>query len=252
MKTLDQEIARLAAQYLPLAARLLREAIRIPADYVDRAPEDGGDPLCGQSNHEGPRLEALKAAIVEIGAVRRPEDVGFDAFGNLVWALEDDEDGVPAREKRVIYWDGHCDTVGALREQWVALGLPPERLHTTGQVPPDAVPRALAAMDVGTLPLPWTEHFAYYASPIKLFEYMAAGCVVLASDLPGTAEVVRNGESALLVPPGDAAALAGALRRLIADRDLCERLRAQARRDVEQYAWAARAARIRAFVEGDR
>jgi glycosyltransferase involved in cell wall biosynthesis len=147
---------------------------------------------------------------------------------------------------------GPDEGIAALREQWAALGLPPERLHTTGQVPPDAVPRALAAMEVGTLPLPWTEHFAYYASPIKLFEYMAAGCVVLASSLPGTAEVVRDGESALLVPPGDAAALADAIRRLVADRDLCERLRAQARRDVEQYAWAVRAARIRAFVEGNR
>jgi glycosyltransferase involved in cell wall biosynthesis len=148
---------------------------------------------------------------------------------------------------------GGPDTgIGVLREQWVALGLPPERLHSTGQVPPDTVPRALAAMDVGTLPLPWTEHFAYYASPIKLFEYMAAGCVVLASDLPGTAEVVRDGESALLVPAGDTAALAGALQRLAADPDLCERLRAQARRGVEQYVWAARAARIRAFVEETR
>ena len=58
--TLDERIAACAARDLPLAVRILREAIRIPADYVDRSPEQGGDPLCGLSNHEGPRLEYLR------------------------------------------------------------------------------------------------------------------------------------------------------------------------------------------------
>jgi len=140
--------------------------------------------------------------------------------------------------------------VQSLREQWAALGLPPDRLHAVGQVPPDDVPRHLAAMDVGAMPLPWTEHFAYYASAIKLFEYMAAGCAVLASNLPSTAEVVRDGESALLPPPGDVAAFADALLRLWRDRDLCARLGAQAQQDAQHYTWDARAARIRAFIEG--
>jgi glycosyltransferase involved in cell wall biosynthesis len=137
----------------------------------------------------------------------------------------------------------------ALRGQWAARGLPPERLHGVGQVPPDAVPRYMAAMDVGVLPLPWTEHFAYHASALKLFEYMAAGCAVLASDLPSTAEVLRAGETGLLVPPGDATALADALQRLYADRDLCRRLGERAQIDVQQYTWSARAARIQAFIE---
>jgi glycosyltransferase involved in cell wall biosynthesis len=138
----------------------------------------------------------------------------------------------------------------ALREQWAARGLAPERLHSAGQVAPDAVPRYLAAMDAGVLPLPWTEHFAYHASALKLFEYMAAGCAVLASNLPSTAEVLRDGETGLLVPPGDATALADALQRLYVDRDLGRRLGEQARIDVQQYTWSARAARIRAFIEG--
>jgi glycosyltransferase involved in cell wall biosynthesis len=140
--------------------------------------------------------------------------------------------------------------VQLLREQWAALDLPPDRLRAVGQVPPGDVPRHLAAMDVGAMPLPWTEHFAYYASAIKLFEYMAAGCAVLASNLPSTAEVVRDGESALLPPPGDVEAFAAALLRLWGDRDLCARLGAQAQRDAEHYTWDARAARIRAFIEG--
>jgi len=118
MASLDDRIAALAARDLPLAARILREAIRIPADHVDRPVEEGGDPLCGLSNHEGPRMEYLKRMVVEAGAVRRPEDVAFDAYGNLVWVVQDEADGIPARDKKVVYMDGHVDTVNALRSQW--------------------------------------------------------------------------------------------------------------------------------------
>jgi acetylornithine deacetylase/succinyl-diaminopimelate desuccinylase-like protein len=118
MSNLDSRVAELAARDLPLAARILKEAIRIPADHVDRPADAGGDPLCGLSNHEGPRLEYLLRALVEIRAVARPEDAGFDEYGNLVWSVEDRSDGIPAREKRVVYMDGHTDTVKALRPQW--------------------------------------------------------------------------------------------------------------------------------------
>jgi acetylornithine deacetylase/succinyl-diaminopimelate desuccinylase-like protein len=118
LSSLDAKIADRAARDLPLAVSILKEAIRIPADFVDRPPGQGGDPLCGLSNHEGPRLEYLKRTIVAVGAVRNPPDARFDPFGNLVWTVEDPADGVPARDKRVIVLDGHCDTVRALRPQW--------------------------------------------------------------------------------------------------------------------------------------
>ena len=119
MSKLSDSIAHLAAQDLPLATRILREAIRIPADYVDGSPEHGGDPLCGLSNHEGPRLEYLRDMILNIGAVRRPDDIGYDEYGNLVWTLEDPDDGIPRDRKRVIQLDGHTDTVRSLRRQWL-------------------------------------------------------------------------------------------------------------------------------------
>jgi putative selenium metabolism hydrolase len=116
--SLDAKIAALAARDLPLATEILKEAIRIPADFVDRPLDQGGDPQCGLSNHEGPRLQYLRAKMIEIGAVRHPDDLGFDAFGNLEWSLEDPNDGVPRAQKRVLYLDGHCDTVRALRPVW--------------------------------------------------------------------------------------------------------------------------------------
>ena len=119
MSNLDVRVAALAAQYRPLATEMLAEVIRIPADHVDKAVDQGGDPLCGLSNHEFPRLEYLRKKIIEIKAVRKPEDVGFDAFGNLVWVVEDPEDGIAPELKKVIYLDGHSDTVRALRPQWL-------------------------------------------------------------------------------------------------------------------------------------
>ena len=118
MNDLDGRVAELAARYRPLAEKILKEVIRIPADYVDKPPDEGGDPSCGLSNHEKPRLEYMKRALIEIGGVRRPQDVGYDGFGNLVWTVQDEKDGVPAAKKRVIYWDGHTDTVNALRPAW--------------------------------------------------------------------------------------------------------------------------------------
>ena len=118
MSTLDARIAELAANYLPLASEMLKEAIRIPADYVEKPVDQGGDPACGTSNHEFPRLEYLRKKLIEIKAVRRPEDAFFDEFGNLVWWVEDPNDGIPAAQKKIIYIDGHTDTVKPLRAQW--------------------------------------------------------------------------------------------------------------------------------------
>lgn len=115
---MDEKIRQLAEAYKPLAVEILAEAIRIPADHVDQSAAEGGDPDCGLSNHEGPRLEYLKKRIVEIGAVDGAEDVAFDTFGNLVWTVTDPNDGVPADQKTVIYFDGHSDTVKALRPRW--------------------------------------------------------------------------------------------------------------------------------------
>ena len=114
MTDLYKRIAELAEKYRPLAVEMLKEVIRIPADYVAENPK------CGLSNGEKERLTYLKNKIVEIGAVRDAKDVDFDGFGNLVWTVEDVNDGIPASEKKIIYLDGHSDTVGALRDQWLS------------------------------------------------------------------------------------------------------------------------------------
>jgi len=89
------------------------------------------------------------------------------------------------------------------------------------------IPDLLAAFDLYVFPT-LKEGF-----PNSLLEAMAAGCAVAASDFPGNLEVARHERNALIVPMGDAAALAGAIDRLLRDPELAARLGAQARRDIE-------------------
>ncbi len=149
MSHLDDRIMELARRDRALGAEILAEAIRIPADYVDKPVEEGGDPQCGESNHERPRLEYLMRRIREIKAVERDEDVFFDGFGNLVWTVQDREDEIPESQKRVIYYDGHSDTVKALRAQWAKLGgLDP----FNGVVDKSKIDRDAVVREIGWLP----------------------------------------------------------------------------------------------------
>jgi len=82
---------------------------------------------------------------------------------------------------------------------------------------------------------------------------MAAGVPTVASDLPSLREVVTDGDNALLVPPDDPDALASAIRRLLVNPGLAERIRRTAFGQVQAYTWDARATRIiEAFERLDR
>jgi len=124
-----------------------------------------------------------------------------------------------------------------------------DRVRFVGPVPPRDRWQYLAQASVCVLPLTRST-YGSFTSPLKLFEYMAAARPIVASDLPALREVLRDGENALLVPPEDPAALAAAIRRLLADRALAERLAGQAARDVRAYSWEARGRIIVEFLRG--
>jgi len=85
---------------------------------------------------------------------------------------------------------------------------------------------------------------------LVVLEALAAGLPVVASDIPVFAEYLEDGESALLVPPGDAAALAGALQKLAGDPELRRRLAAGGQPLVERFTWAASARTHREIYAG--
>ncbi len=83
-----------------------------------------------------------------------------------------------------------------------------------------------------------------YTSPLKLFEYLAMGRPIVASDLPAIREILTDGQSALLVPAGDAAALAAAIQRVAGDPALASRLAAGALALAPRFTWDVRAERL--------
>jgi glycosyltransferase involved in cell wall biosynthesis len=176
-----------------------------------------------------------------VGYVGRLETMGMSkGLDVLVRALS----RIASPDLHLCLVGGPLDHASALGRLWVQSGLPAGACHVVDDVPPAQIPLFLAAFDVCAMPLPSTPHFDHHASPLKLFEYMAAGRAIVASALPSVAEVVRHGESALLVPPGDADELAGAIARLREDDALRTRLGDSARREATGYAWSVRAARI--------
>jgi glycosyltransferase involved in cell wall biosynthesis len=107
----------------------------------------------------------------------------------------------------------------------------------TGMVAHTDVPRYMAAADIAVVPYPLLDQ-DIWLSPLKLFEYMAAGNPIIASDVGQLSEWIDDGRNGLLVPPGDVTAMAAAIDRLIRNPDLPSRLGRSAREDaVEKHSW---------------
>jgi glycosyltransferase involved in cell wall biosynthesis len=115
---------------------------------------------------------------------------------------------------------------------------------------PASLPAWLHAADVLLIPPSRAplEQFRNCVLPLKLFAYLAAGRPILAPEAPDTAELLADGENALLVPPGDAEAAAVALDRL-RDPALAARLGAAAYARSAELTWDKRAERIEAFLK---
>lgn len=126
----------------------------------------------------------------------------------------------------------------------------------TGRVPHALVPAYLAAADIGVAPFDAARHaplrLGFYWSPLKIFEYMAAGLPVVAPALPRLQRLVESDREGVLYDPGDPRALDRALTSL-AEKSRRRRLGAAARERVERdFSWrahcAALDARLRALV----
>jgi glycosyltransferase involved in cell wall biosynthesis len=179
-----------------------------------------------------------------VGYLGRLHTIGMDkGVGTLV-------DSMATIEGACLALVGGPDEMAeSLRRKWLALGLRADGFLYAGHVPPDEAPRFLSAFDICALPLPAATHFALYASPMKLFEYMAAGRAIVATDLPAWSDVVADGESALLAPPDDVPAWSNAISRLQADGGLRMRLGVRAREQaLKAYTWDVRAQRILAHI----
>ena len=134
-----------------------------------------------------------------------------------------------------------------LRALACALGVG-RRVEWLGRVDHGDVPRVLAAADVALAPYPALSGFGF--SPLKLYEYLGAGVPVVASDVGQCREALGGGAYGRLVRPGDADALAGAVREVLADpavaREAAARGRAYA---LTTCTWRQRALEITRHLE---
>jgi len=148
-------------------------------------------------------------------------------------------------EARFIWAGGNPEDVVAWKERASGRG----NVTFTGFVPNDRLPLYQAAADILLMPYgrvigisSGEGNSAAISSPMKMFEYLAAGRAILSSDLPVFHEVL-NERNAVFCPPGDVPAWIAALRSLLNNPAGREALALQAKIDSRQYSWTARAKR---------
>lgn len=116
----------------------------------------------------------------------------------------------------------------------------------TGLIPQDQGPEHMAACDILASPhVPNPDGTPFFGSPTKLFEYMAMGKAIVASDLEQVGDVLEHGKTALLVRPGDPMALSEGLKRMVDTKSERWELGKAARQEVVgKYTWHEHVRRI--------
>jgi glycosyltransferase involved in cell wall biosynthesis len=212
----------LVARFGPRDAAVVPDGTRLPR--VRRfEPPPAGPPTVGYAGH----LYPWKGVDILIEAIaRRP-----DLRGLVVGGQPGERD--LARLQALAHARGVAD-----------------RVEFTGWRPPQDVAASLARCHALALPNVRSTISERYTSPLKLFDYLAAGRPIVASDLPAIREVLTDQVNGLLVEPGRADVLADALGRVLDDRALAERLSRKAFDDADRYSWDARAGRLEPVLQG--
>jgi glycosyltransferase involved in cell wall biosynthesis len=137
--------------------------------------------------------------------------------------------------------EAHLDLVGTFRPETLRHELEARpgwrRVHHHGWVPRDRVPGILARARVGVVTLHPTRSYVE-SYPTKMFEYMAAGLPVVASDFPLWREILQEREAGLVVDPRDPEAIAEAVGWLLAHPSEAKRMGERGRQAVlDRYHW---------------
>jgi phosphatidylinositol alpha-mannosyltransferase len=226
LRTVSRRIAAPVA-VSEAAARFVGRVMRGPVEIVPNGVD------VGRFAEPGAPADGLPGERRILWVNRLDPQKGFPtavrAFGALAAELED--------VALVVAGDGADRDAVRLLDEAVR-----DRVAMLGNVPHDRLPAYHAAAELFVAAATGQESFG-----IVLVEAMAAGLPVVATDIAGYREVVRDGVDGLLVPPNDPEALAAAFRRVLADAELAARLASSGRERARGYDWDVVAPRLEAI-----
>jgi len=122
------------------------------------------------------------------------------------------------------------------------------KLEFRGFLPPSEIARAISDCSIGVLPLPNNVIGNHCNSPLKLFDYMANGLTVVASDLLTVRELIEHGKNGHLVEPGNARSLAEGINAVLNNQTYRQSLAQSAFETVKSYSWQKRGERLNTFL----
>jgi len=212
-------------------------------------PIQGGDVLIAPNGVDLEQYEGLPAPAAARRAVGLPDRVTVSCSGHL-YAGRGAELflGLARRfpEASFVWVGGRKEDVDTYRTRAEAEGL--KNVRFTGFIDQQRLPCYQAAADILLMPYARSiagssgGNSADICSPMKMFDYLAAGRAILTSDLPVIHEVLLE-SNAVFAPPEDLEGWSDALARLLASEDYRLRLGAQALSDAQKYSWRERARR---------
>jgi len=207
-----------AAGVEPRRIRVIPNGIDL-AEFPEPAPAPGGDPL----------------VLGFVGFVRDWHGLDAVVRGIAAWRG-------PPRLSLVVVGEGPARPGLEALARELGIG---DRVRFTGLAQRGAIPRHVAGFDIALQPASVS-----YASPLKVFEYMAAGRAIVAPDQPNIREVLDHGRTALLFDPARPEGMWQAIGALAADPALRARLGAAARAEViaRDLTWAGNARRVAALA----
>ena len=222
----------------PLRKLLIEEAAVAPGRI--RVLPNAVDAKWFAANRNATRADSQKGQEFVLGFVG-----SFKAWHGADFLLSVFEDFHKREPSSRLLLIGDGPLKDGLQERTYKSGLG-KAVTFTGIIPHEEIRDYLVTVDVALAPYPALENFYY--SPLKLFEYMAAGRAVVASSTGQVAQIIRHRVNGLLYEPGDRAGLLKCLCELRNDPALGEELGRNARKASEEFTWERNAARVIEWV----
>lgn len=122
-----------------------------------------------------------------------------------------------------------------------------DKVKFIGHIPQKKLAIYHKACDVLLMPFPYNKHYAYYMSPLKMFEYMASQRPIIASDLPSIREILHK-DSAFFVRPDDPQGLTDKIQLILSRDHIVEKIAQNAFFMVQKLSWHKRVGNILHFI----